>query len=129
MCLNRKVLIGSAVVVLGILAFDRSLIWHILPLLLFAICPLSMVLMMRGMSKMGGMQGMNGNSQSCAIPSSSPGTTGMTSMDQGLTGMGMEHVGTVSPNQATMDELARLRSEVDQLRAERTTKTEREIGT
>ena len=50
-------------------------------------------------------------------------------MDQGQTGMGMEHVGTVTSNQATMDELARLRSEVDQLRAERTTKTQGKIDT
>lgn len=129
MCLNRKVLIGSGVVVLGVLAFDRSLIWHTLPLLLFAICPLSMLLMMRGMSKMGGMHGMSGNGQSCGMSSSSQDTTGMTSMDQGQTGMGMEHVGTVTSNQATMDELARLRSEVDQLRAERTTKTQGKIDT
>ena len=123
MCLNRKVLIGSGVVVLGILAFDRSLIWHALPLMLFAICPLSMVLMMRGMSKMGGMQGMSGNGQSCRMSSSSQDTTiGMGSMD-------IEHVGDGNLSQGTKDELARLRAEVDQLRAERSTRTQGEVGT
>ncbi|MDA8285352.1 MAG: DUF2933 domain-containing protein [Actinomycetota bacterium] len=49
-CLNRKVIIGLAVVAVGVLAVDPHLFGRVLPLLLVAICPLSMVLMMRGMS-------------------------------------------------------------------------------
>ncbi len=49
MCLNWKVLAGLAVVGLGIWVVAPNLIVAALPLLLLAACPLSMLLMMRGM--------------------------------------------------------------------------------
>lgn len=49
-CLNRKVIVGLASVAVGVLAVDPHLFSRVLPLLLVAICPLSMLLMMRGMS-------------------------------------------------------------------------------
>lgn len=121
MCLNRKVVIGLAAVALGVIIFDPTLLGRAFPLLLFAICPLSMLFMMRGMRKMGGMQGMSGNGQSCGMSSSSPGTMGTGSVD-------MEHAEGASPSQATKDELARLRAEVDQLHAERAKRTHGEVG-
>ncbi len=50
MCLNKKVLTGLAVAGLVIFAFVPNLIDAALPLLLVAACPLSMLVMMRGMS-------------------------------------------------------------------------------
>jgi hypothetical protein len=124
MCLNRKVLIGLAAVALGFFAFDPSLLDHAFPLLLFAICPLSMVFMMWGMRKTGGMQGMSGNGQSCGMSSGSMGTMGM-----GQTGMDMGQPGVARPGSVPEDEVARLRAEVDQLRAERATRTQGEGAT
>jgi len=121
MCLNRKVLIGLAAVALGVFAVDPSLLGHAFPLLLFAICPLSMVFMMWGMRKTGGMQGMSGNGQSCGMSS---GTMGM-----GQTGMDMGQPGVARPGSAPEDEVARLRAEVDQLRAEVATRTQGEGAT
>lgn len=48
-CLNPKVLIGLALVALGFLIFAPKLLVGILPLLIIAACPLSMVLMMGSM--------------------------------------------------------------------------------
>lgn len=50
MCLNKRVLIGLGVVALGVLTVAPRLLGAAGPLLLFAVCPLSMVFMMRGMS-------------------------------------------------------------------------------
>lgn len=49
MCLNWKVLAGLGVVGLGVWAVAPNLIGIALPFLLMAVCPLSMVFMMRGM--------------------------------------------------------------------------------
>lgn len=49
MCVNKKVLMGAGVVALGVLVFAPQLMGGALPLLFLAVCPLSMVLMMRGM--------------------------------------------------------------------------------
>lgn len=122
MCLNRKVLIGFVVLGLGVLAFDPALLDHVFPWLLFAVCPLSMVLMMWGMRKAGGMQGMSSSSQSCGMSSSSGGSMGMGSKNMG-------QIGAVSPGSAVENEVARLRAEVDQLRAERATRTQGEADT
>jgi len=54
MCLNWKVLAGLAAVGVAVLVFQPQLIGRALPLLLVAACPLSMLLMMGGMAKMGG---------------------------------------------------------------------------
>lgn len=48
-CLNWKVIAGLVVVGAGIFALAPDLALSALPILLLAICPLSMMLMMRGM--------------------------------------------------------------------------------
>ena len=53
MCLNRKVLTAAGVVALGVLLFAPRMFGAVLPLLMVAICPLSMLLMMRAMSGSG----------------------------------------------------------------------------
>lgn len=53
MCLNRKVLTGAGMVALGVLLFAPRMFGDVLPLLMVAICPLSMLLMMRAMSGSG----------------------------------------------------------------------------
>ncbi len=50
-CLNWRVLAGLAAVGVGIWVIAPQLIWKSLPILLLAACPLSMLLMMRGMRK------------------------------------------------------------------------------
>ena len=50
-CLNRNVLIGVAVVAGGVLLVAPASLGAVLPLLVLAICPLSMVLMMWGMNR------------------------------------------------------------------------------
>jgi len=50
-CLNRKVLMGLAAVGLGVWLFAPNVLGAAPPLLLFVACPLSMVFMMRGMSR------------------------------------------------------------------------------
>ena len=54
MCLNWKVLAGLAVLGAGIYAFTPDLAAAALPFLLLAICPLSMLFMMKGMQGDGG---------------------------------------------------------------------------
>ncbi len=49
MCMNWKVLVGLGVVGLGVWAVAPNLIGAAVPLLLLAACPLSMIVMMRGM--------------------------------------------------------------------------------
>ena len=53
-CFNRKVLMGLGALALGVLVVAPQLFSLVLPLLFVAACPLSMVLMMRGMSGNGG---------------------------------------------------------------------------
>lgn len=48
MCFNWKVLTALAVVAVGVFMIAPNLVIGALPLLFFAICPLSMLLMMRG---------------------------------------------------------------------------------
>ncbi len=56
MCMNWKVVAGLAVVGLGVWIVAPNLIAAAVPLLLLAICPLSMIFMMKGMGSMGGNQ-------------------------------------------------------------------------
>lgn len=53
MCFDKRVLIGLGVVALGVLAVSPRLLGSIAPLLIFAACPLSMLLMMRAMNRQG----------------------------------------------------------------------------
>ncbi|UQA91071.1 DUF2933 domain-containing protein [Streptomyces halobius] len=53
MCLNKKVLIGLGIVAIGLLLLKPAWMVVALPLLILAICPLSMILMMRGKGKTG----------------------------------------------------------------------------
>ncbi len=102
-CFNPKVLGGLALTALAVFLFVPSAFSAVLPLLAVAACPLGMLLMMRGMA--GGR---------CR-------TTG--------SGAGAERQGDAadasSPKLTTEAEIARLRSEVDQLKAE---KADRERG-
>ena len=92
MCFNWKVAGGLALVGLAVFAAAPNLIGAALPLLIFAACPLSMLLMMRAMSG-GGGRCQNDSDKSAAVN------------------------GTPAYSAA---ELARLRAEVDQLRSEST---------
>lgn len=53
-CLNKRVMIGLALVALGMFAFSPRLLGAAAPVLLLAVCPLSMLLTMRGMRRQGG---------------------------------------------------------------------------
>ena len=57
MHLNRNVLVGLAVVALAVLAVAPQSFGAILPLLILALCPLSMIFMMRGMGGHGQAHG------------------------------------------------------------------------
>ena len=50
MCLNKKVIAGLAAIGVGVLLFAPNAIGALLPLLILAVCPLSMLFMMRAMS-------------------------------------------------------------------------------
>ena len=50
MCINKRVVFGVAAVALAVLAFSPRLLAGLTPVLVMAICPLSMVFMMRGMN-------------------------------------------------------------------------------
>ena len=89
MCFNWKVAGGLALLGLAVFAAAPNLIGAALPLLIFAACPLSMLLMMRAMS--GGGRCENDSDKSAAV--------------------------NETPADSTA-ELARLRAEVDQLRSE-----------
>jgi hypothetical protein len=52
MCLNWKVLLGVGVMGFGIWIIAPGLLWKVLPLLLVAVCPLSMLGMGWGMKRM-----------------------------------------------------------------------------
>lgn len=53
MCLNWKVIAGLAAVGIGVFVFAPGLAAAALPILVLAICPLSMLLMMGAMNNMG----------------------------------------------------------------------------
>lgn len=50
MCINKRVVVGLAVVSLVLFALSPRLLSGLAPVLIMAACPLSMLLMMRGMS-------------------------------------------------------------------------------
>lgn len=53
MCFNKRVLVGLGIVALAVFAFSPSLLGAVAPLLILAVCPLSMVFMMRAMNRGG----------------------------------------------------------------------------
>ena len=90
MCLNRKVIGGLAVAALAVLVFAPTAFSRVLPVLVAAACPLGMLLMMRR-------------------------ATGACQRKEGEAGQAA--AGTAADAGA---EIARLRSEVEELRASRT---------
>ena len=50
MCINKRVVAGLAVAAFALFALSPRLLGTLAPVLIMAVCPLSMVLMMRGMS-------------------------------------------------------------------------------
>lgn len=97
-CFNPKILGGLALTGLAVFLFAPSAFSAVLPLLAVAACPLGMLVMMRGMA--GGK---------CRTTGSSAGTE-----RQG------EAADASSPKLTTDAEIARLRAEIDQLKAEKT---------
>lgn len=93
MCFNRKVLIGLGAVAVVVLIAAPQAFLASLPVLFLLACPLSMVLMMRGMRGNRGSGVREGNA--CRSPGSS---SSRTTEDQS-------------------GEVTRLRAEVDHLRA------------
>lgn len=53
MCFDKRVIAGLVVVGLAVVVFAPDVVGVVLPLLIVAACPLSMVLMMRSMSRAG----------------------------------------------------------------------------
>ena len=90
MCLNRKVIGGLAAAALAVLLFAPSAFGRVLPVLVAVACPLGMLLMMRGAT--GACQRKEGEAGQAAAGS--------------------------TPDAAA--EIARLRREVEELRAGRT---------
>ena len=90
MCLNRKVIGGLAVAALAVLVFAPSAFSRALPVLVAAACPLGMLLLMRG-------------------------ATGTCQRKEGEAG---QPAAGSTPDAAA--EIARLRQEVEELRARRT---------
>ncbi|MDQ1719451.1 MAG: hypothetical protein QOE89_3404 [Pseudonocardiales bacterium] len=50
MCLNKKVLLGLGVVAIGLVVLQPGWAVAALPFVILAVCPLSMIFMMRGMN-------------------------------------------------------------------------------
>lgn len=66
-CLNWKVIAGLAVIGVGFYAVAPNLALAALPILLLAICPLSMMFMMKGMQQNGGEAGEKAASQETGV--------------------------------------------------------------
>lgn len=114
MCMNWKVVAGLAVVGLGVWAVAPNLIGAALPFLILAICPLSMVFMMRGMG------GTGGRSRAVPARAEQPARTGEPSQiaetrDEQLAQLKVRH-------EEIAREIAQLEAERDPVaRAERAT--------
>ena len=68
-CLNWKVIAGLAVVGVGLWALAPGVLSAALPLLVFAICPLSMLFMMKAMQ---GQQGVSTDNSKRSQPEAAP---------------------------------------------------------
>lgn len=99
MCFNKRVLIGLGVVALGVLAVSPRSFGAVAPLLMMAVCPLSMLFMM-------GTMGRDGTA-SCDTKASEadPSTLGET---------GLEPATAAGPD----DRVRSLEREVERLKAE-----------
>lgn len=64
MCLNWKVIVGVAVVGVALFVYAPGFAYAALPFLVLAICPLSMIFMMKAMN---GMGGDSKSSEGCAM--------------------------------------------------------------
>jgi hypothetical protein len=73
MCLNWKVLLGLAVVGVGVWVTSPGLLASVVPVLLVAVCPLSMVLMMRSMHSEPTSESQSGGDDSRGRAGESPG--------------------------------------------------------
>jgi hypothetical protein len=71
MCLNWKVIVGVAVVAVGIYLYAPGFALAALPFLVLAICPLSMIFMMQAMGNMNG--GGEKSGAACAMTGNKPG--------------------------------------------------------
>lgn len=110
MCFNKKVIAGLGVAAAALLLLKPSLFGAALPLLLLLACPLSMVLMMRGMS------GMSGNRSQCKTGDQS------TAKETDETRRGAAVSASTEDHSA---EIVRLRAELDQLQAQQAAQTGR----
>ena len=103
-CLNRKVIVGLAIVAVGVFAVDPHLFGRVLPLLFFAVCPLSMLLMMKVMSANKTLGAMN------SVASTSIANAGQDGATSGPTL-------SADPTLPANIEFGRLQAELDELRA------------
>ena len=66
-CLNWKVVAGPAAAGVGIYVFAPGVAAFALPLLIVAVCPLSMLLMMRAMGPMGSSKTTDGTDDAAEV--------------------------------------------------------------
>ncbi|MET9835904.1 DUF2933 domain-containing protein [Streptomyces sp. NPDC006385] len=86
MCLNKKVLAGLGIVAVGVLLLKPAWIAAALPLLILAICPLSMIFMMRGQGK----TGAQGSSCSTGAATKKTSASATSETDQQITALQAE---------------------------------------
>lgn len=73
-CFNWKVYAGLGAVALGVLALAPGQFWGVLPLLIVAACPISMLLMMRGMQ--GGQCATQPATEGATVTQAAPASVG-----------------------------------------------------
>ena len=82
MCLNKKVLIGIGIVAVGLFLLKPAWIVPALPLLILAICPLSMIFMMRGKRE--------GQGSSCSTGTQKTGASATSETDKEINALQAE---------------------------------------
>jgi len=105
MCINKRVVLGVAAVALAVLAVSPRLLAGLTPVLVLAICPLSMVFMMRT---------MNRDSATCDTKSQKPENDSELAAGSGAS----ERLGAVGAAKADDAQLRELEEEVNRLKAE-----------
>ncbi len=96
MCLNKKVIAGLAVAAVAIYLLAPNLFGAALPLLIFAACPLSMVLMMRMMSG-------SGNASCSTKPSETTGDAELAQLRAEVERLRAEQQGIARPTSAASE--------------------------